>query len=149
MSKFRQLVEDFLDPIAAQYKNDKFCCEIDEFDDQDRDEAIDFIRFYKTTPNTGFDAAINKEPSEMTEEEFFKEAVIGTDGYWGNVPTRLMTTDFILSVLRDFPSAASLLPVEYMTQEDVLNYIKDNMENNKSLKNAYDWLIEKGYIQEQ
>jgi hypothetical protein len=148
MSNFRRLVKALVDPVAAQYKNDTFCCEIDEFDSQTRDEAIDFIRYYRTTPDTGFGASTNQNPAEMSEEDFFKETVIGTDGYWGSVPVRLMTTDFILSVLEDFPHAASGLPVKFITDNpDVLNYIKSNMENNESFKNTYDWLIEKGFIQ--
>lgn len=140
MSKFRRLVEVLVDPLEAKYKNDTFCCEIDEFDGQTRDRAIHFIKCRKSYDDL--------DPAEMGEEEFFKEAVMGCDGYWGYVPVRLMTTDFILSVLEDFPHAASGLPKKFIIDNPaVLNYIKNNMANNRSFKYTYDWLIERGLIQ--
>ena len=140
MSNFRRLVEALVDPLEAKYKNDTFCCEIDEFYKEPHDKAIDFIKFCKSQDGVG--------PEEMGEEEFFKDTVMGCDGDWGYVPVRLMTTDFILSVLEDFPHAASGLPKKFIIDNPaVLNYIKINMWNNRSFKHTYDWLIERGLIQ--
>lgn len=140
MSNFRRLVEALVDPLEAKYKNETFCCEIDEYDISTRDDAIHFIKYCKNY--------CGEDPAEMGEEEFFKDTIFGCDGYWGFVPVRLMTTDFILSVLEDCPHSASLLPTKFKTDNPaVLNYIKNNMWNNRSFKYAYDWLIERGLIQ--
>ncbi len=144
MSKFRRLVKALVNPVAAYYKNDIFCCEIDEIDELPRDEAIEFIAANKGPGTEFFDHA------EMSEEEFFKNDIMGCDGYWGLVPVRLMTTDFILSVLKDCPLAVEILPLQFLIgNTDVLNYVKNNVENNSSFKETYDWLIEKGLLQKE
>lgn len=144
MSKFRRLVQAFLDPVAAEYKNDIFCCEIDKNDEQTRDEAIELVEHVKSWYREDFE--------KMSEEEFFKIHVVdGCDGYWGSVPVRLMTTDFIISVLKYVPWAVEYLPLQFLIgNTDVLNYIKNNLEKYGSLfKNTYNWLIKKGLLQKE
>lgn len=91
--------------MNKDYLLDTFVCEKDNLDTFSKKEAAETAEYIITH----IDGA--------NEKEKFQNWVIGTDGYWGNTPTRLMTQDFILEVLERFPFAYKLLPNEYKTNE--------------------------------
>lgn len=91
--------------MNKDYLLDTFVCEKDNLDTFSKEEAVETAEY------------IVAHIDGANEKEKFQNWVIGTDGYWGNTPTRLMTQDFILEVLERFPFAYKLLPDEYKTNE--------------------------------
>ena len=112
---------------------DTFVCEKDAFDRSNRKQAIETSKYI-----------LNNVEGD-TEEDKYINWIIGTDGYWGDTPTRLMTYDFISKVLKRFPFAYKLLPDKYKTDEvkKLISFLRpDYLDENSNLELFANRLVE-------